>query len=109
VKGSWNKLHDEELHNLYSSSNIIKVIKLRSIKWVGYAARMGEMRNAFKLLVGKYEGKRPLRKPTRRWENKIRMDLRVEICGLDSSDSGQGLAVGSVNTLKLTIGFHKMR
>jgi hypothetical protein len=73
--GGWRRLHNTELHNLYSSPNIIKVIKLRMIKWVGYIARMGDMRNVYKILVGKAEGKRPLGRPSRRWEENIRMDL----------------------------------
>jgi hypothetical protein len=69
-------LHNEELHNLYSSPSIIRVIKSRKMRWAGHAARMGERRNAYRNLVGKPEGKRPLGRPRRRWVNNIKMDLR---------------------------------
>jgi hypothetical protein len=62
------------IHNLYASPNIIRVIKSRKMKWVGYVARMGETRNAYEIFVGNPEGKRPLRRPRHRWEV-IRMDL----------------------------------
>jgi hypothetical protein len=73
--GDWRRLHNEELHNLYASPHIIMMIKSRRVGWAGDVALMGEMRNAYKILVGKLEGKRPLEKPRRRWENDIRMDL----------------------------------
>jgi hypothetical protein len=60
VTGEWRKLHNEELHDLYSSPGIIGIIKLRRMRWAGHVARMGEKRNAYRLLVGKPEGKRPL-------------------------------------------------
>jgi hypothetical protein len=63
------------LHNLYSSPNIIKEIKSRRMRWAGHVARMGEGRNVYRLLVGKPEGKKPLERPRRRWENGIKMDL----------------------------------
>jgi hypothetical protein len=66
VTGEWRKLHNEELRDLYSSQSIIKIIKSRKMRWVGHAARMGEKRNAYRLLVGKSEGKRPLGRPRRR-------------------------------------------
>jgi hypothetical protein len=69
------KLHKEELRDLYSSPSIIRIIKSRRIKWAGHVARMGEKRNAYRLLVGKPEGKRPLVRPRRRWLDNIRMDL----------------------------------
>jgi hypothetical protein len=65
VTGDWRKLHNEELHNLYSSPDIIRMIKSRRISWAGHAARMGK-RNAYRILVGKPEGKRQLRRPRRR-------------------------------------------
>jgi hypothetical protein len=65
VTGEWRKLHDEELHNLYSSPNIIKMIKSRRARWEGHVARMGETRIAYRILVGKLEGKRPLGRPRR--------------------------------------------
>jgi hypothetical protein len=69
------KLHNEELRDLYSSSNIIRIIKSWRMRWAGHVARMGEERNAYRLLVGKPEGKRPLGRPRRRWVDNIRMDL----------------------------------
>jgi hypothetical protein len=81
VTGDLRKLHNEELHNLYSSPSIITVIKSRRMKWAGHVARMGEKRKAYRILVGKPEGKRPLRRPSRMWVDNIKMDLR-EI-GLD--------------------------
>jgi hypothetical protein len=75
VTGGWRKLHNEELHNLYSSPSIIRIIRLRRTRWVGHVARMGEKRNAYKLLVGKPERKRPLGRQRRRWMDNIKMDL----------------------------------
>jgi hypothetical protein len=63
VTGEWRKLHNEELHDLYSSSSIIRIITSRRIRWAGHVARMGEKRNAYRLLVGNPEGKRPLGRP----------------------------------------------
>jgi hypothetical protein len=76
VTGGWRKLHNEELHGLYSSSSFIRVIKARRMRWAGYVARMGEVRGAYNILVGKPEGRRPLGRPRRRWEVNIKMDLR---------------------------------
>jgi hypothetical protein len=75
VTSEWRKLHNEELHYLYSSPSIIRIIKSRSMRWAGHVARMGEKSNAYRLLVGKPEGKRPLGRPRRRWVDNIRMDL----------------------------------
>jgi hypothetical protein len=75
VTGEWRKLHNEELRDLYSSPSIIRIIKSRGMIWAGHVARMEEKRNAYRLLVGKPEGKRPLGRPRRRWVNNIRMDL----------------------------------
>jgi hypothetical protein len=75
VIGEWRKLHNEELHDLYSSPSIIRIIKSRRIRWAGHVARMGEKTNAYRLLVGKPEGKRPLERPRCRWVDNIRMDL----------------------------------
>jgi hypothetical protein len=74
--GSWRKLHNDELHNLYSSPNIVRVIKSRRMKWAGHVARMGEGRGVYRVLVGRPEGKRPLGRPRRRWEHNIKLDLR---------------------------------
>ncbi|KAJ4429544.1 hypothetical protein ANN_21713 [Periplaneta americana] len=76
VTGEWRKLHNTELHALYSSPDIIRNIKSRRLRWAGYVARMGESRNAYRVLVGRPEGKRPLGRPRRRWEDNIKMDLR---------------------------------
>jgi hypothetical protein len=70
------KLHNEELRDLYSLPNIIRIIKSRRMTWAGHVARMGEKRNVYRLLVGKPEGKRPIGRPRCRWVESIRMDLR---------------------------------
>jgi hypothetical protein len=75
VTGGWRKLHNEELRYLYSSPSIIRIIKSRRMRWEGHVARMGEKRNAYRLFVGKPEGKRPLGRPRRRWVDNIKMDL----------------------------------
>jgi hypothetical protein len=72
----WRKLHNGELHNLYSSPDIIRQIKSRRMRWVGHMAHMGKGRNVYRVLVGKPEGKRPLERPRRRWEDGIKIDLR---------------------------------
>ncbi|KAJ4434506.1 hypothetical protein ANN_23068 [Periplaneta americana] len=76
VTGEWRKLHNTELHALYSSPDITRNIKSRRLRWAGHVARMGESRNAYSVLVGKPEGKRPLGRPRRRCEDIIKMDLR---------------------------------
>ncbi|KAJ4446283.1 hypothetical protein ANN_12978 [Periplaneta americana] len=75
VTGEWRKLHNAELHALYSSPDIIRSIKSRRLRWAGHVARMGEFRNAYRVLVGIPERKRPLGRPRRRWEDNIKMDL----------------------------------
>jgi hypothetical protein len=75
VTGEWRKLHNKELHNLYSSADIIRQGKSRRMRWAGHVARMGEERKLYKVWVGKPEGKRPLARPRRKWEDGIRMDL----------------------------------
>jgi hypothetical protein len=74
--GSWRKLHNDELHSLYSSLNIVRVIKSRRMRWAEHVARMGEGRGIYIVLVGSPEGKRLLGRPRRRWEDNIKMDLR---------------------------------
>jgi hypothetical protein len=75
VTGGWRKLHNEDLHSLYSSPSIIRMIKSRRMRWAGHIARMVEKRNAYRILVGKPEGKRPLGRPRRKWVNNIKLDL----------------------------------
>jgi hypothetical protein len=81
VTGEWRRLHHEELTDLYSLPNIIQVIKLRRMRWVGHVAFMGERRGAYRLFVGKPEGKRPLGRPRHRWEDNIKMGLQETGCG----------------------------
>jgi hypothetical protein len=83
--GSWRKLHNYELHNPYSSPNIVRVIKSRRMRCAGHVARMGEGRDVYRILVGKPEGKRPLGRPRSRGEDNIKMDRWGE---LDSAGSG---------------------
>jgi hypothetical protein len=85
VIGGWRELHNEELHNLYGSPSIIRMIKSRRMRGAGHVARMGANRNAYRISVGKPEGKRPLGRPRSRWEDNIKMDLREKMgwYGLD--------------------------
>jgi hypothetical protein len=76
VTGGWRKLHNEELHGLYSSLSIVRVIRARRVRWAGHVARMGVVRGAYNILVGRSEGRRPLGRPRRRWEDNLKMDLR---------------------------------
>jgi hypothetical protein len=78
VMGGWRKLHNEELHNLYSSPSIIRMIKSRQMRWAGHVARMGEKRNAYRILVGEPKGKRPLGRPRHRWVGNVKMDFRYD-------------------------------
>jgi hypothetical protein len=83
LKG-WRKLHNEELHNLYSSPSIIRMIESRRMRWARLVARIGKRINAYKILVEKPEGKRPVGRSRRRWADSIKMDLRV--VGWDGMD-----------------------
>jgi hypothetical protein len=84
VTRDWRKLHIDELHILYSSPNIIRMIKSRRMRWAGHVARIGEKRNAYRILVRKPEGKKTLGIPRRRWVDNIKMDLReIEWDGMD--------------------------
>jgi hypothetical protein len=86
----WRRMHDEALHNLYCSPSIIRIIKLRKMRWTGHVARMGERRNAYRIFVGKPEEKGQLGRPRRRWEDNIRMDLRkIRWGGMDWIDLAQ--------------------
>jgi hypothetical protein len=76
MTGEWRKLHNEELNDLYSSPNIVRVTKSRRIRRVGRVARMGERRGVYRVLVGEPVGKRPLGRPRRRWEDIGKMDLQ---------------------------------
>ena len=76
VTGEWRKLHNEELNDLYSLPNIVRVVKSRRMRWAGHVVRMGEDRGVHRVLVGKPEGKRPLGRTRHRWENNIKMDLQ---------------------------------
>ena len=73
--GEWRRMYNEEINDLYSSPNTVRVIKSRRMRWAGHVARMGEERGVYRVLVGKPEGKRPLGRPRRRWVDNIRMDL----------------------------------
>jgi len=81
VTGEWRKLYNEELNDLYCSTNIVWVIKSRGMKWAGHVARMGDRRDAYRALVGKPERKRPLGRPRLRWKDNIKMDLLEVGCG----------------------------
>jgi hypothetical protein len=107
VTGEWRKLHNEELSDLYSLPNIVRVVKSRRMRWVGHVTRMGEGRGVHRVLVGKPEGKRPLERPRHRWEDNIKMDLQVVggSCGdwmelARDSDRWQAL-VGTVKNLQV--------
>ena len=81
LTGEWRKLH-EELDDLYCSSNIVRVIKSRRMRWAGHVARMWEGKGVYRVLVGKLEGKRPLGRPRRRWEGNIKLVLQEYGCGV---------------------------
>ena len=76
VTGEWRKLHNEELNDLYSLPNIVRVVKSRRMRWAGHVARLGEDSGVHRVLVGRPEGKKPLGRPRRRWEDNIKMDLQ---------------------------------
>jgi hypothetical protein len=107
VTGEWRKLHNEELHDLYSSPSIVRIIKARRMIWAGHVARMGEEKNAYRLLVGKPEGRSPLGRPRRRLLDNIRIDLvevgwgDVDCIGLAQDRYGWRALVNSVLNLRL--------
>jgi hypothetical protein len=81
--GEWRRLHNKELSGLYSSPNIIQVGKWRRMRWAGHITRMGEKRHAYRILEGRPQGRRPLGRPRRRWEDTIKMDLQEVGWGMD--------------------------
>jgi len=81
VTKEWRKLHNEELNDLYSSPNIVRMIKSGRMRWVGHVTCMRERRGVNRVLVRKPEGKRPLGRPRSRWEDNIKMDLQEVGCG----------------------------
>ena len=91
VTGEWRKLHNYELNDLYSSHNIVRVIKSRRMRWAGHVARVGEGRGVYRVLVEKPEGKRPQGRPRRRWEDNSKMNLQEAGCGgMDWIELAQG-------------------
>ena len=93
VTGEWRKSHNEELRDLYSLPNNVRVVKSRRMGWTGHVARMGEGRGVHRVLVGKPEGKRPFGKPRRRWEDNIKMDLE-EMEGVETGWSWLRIGTG---------------
>jgi hypothetical protein len=90
VTGGWRKLRNEELHNLYSSPSVIRMVQSRRMRWAWHVARIEEKRNAYRILVGKPEGKRPLERPRCRWVDNIKIDLReIGWVGMDWMDLNQ--------------------
>jgi hypothetical protein len=87
VTGDWGKLHNDKLHNLYSLSSIMRVTRSKRMRWERHVARMGEKRNACRILVGKPEGKKPIGRPRHRWVDNVKMDLReLGWCDMDWID-----------------------
>ncbi|KAJ4433310.1 hypothetical protein ANN_15569 [Periplaneta americana] len=91
VIGEWRNLHNAELHALYSSPNLMRNIKSRRLRWAGHVACIGESRNAYRVLIGRPEGKRPLGRPRCRWEDNIKMDLREDAVSTTRLFSGDGI------------------
>ena len=94
VRGEWRKLHNEELNDLYCSPNIVRVIKLRRMKWARHVACMGETRGVYRVLVGRHVGKRLLVRPRCRWENNIKMDLHEVGCEVWTGSSWLKIGTG---------------
>jgi hypothetical protein len=112
----WRKLHSQELHNLYSSPSITRIIKSKTMTWAGHVARMGEKRNVYRLLVRKPERKRPLGRPRRRWIDNIKRDLLeigFECCGsgqvqVESSCESGNVPSGSIKCSETTEWLHNL-
>ena len=94
LRGKWRKLHNEQLNDLYCSPSIVRVKKSRRMKWAEHVARMGERRGIYRVLVGKPEGKRPLRRPRPRWEDNIKIDLQEVGCGVWTGSSWLRVGTG---------------
>jgi len=107
VTGEWRRLHDEELNDLYSSPNIVRVIKSRRMRWTGHGARIGEEREVYRVLVWKQKGRRTLGRPRRRWVDNIRTDLQEVGCvymdwiGLAQDRDGLRMLVSAVMSLRV--------
>ena len=80
VTGEWRQIHNEEIYDFYPSTNIVRVIKSRRMRWAGHVARMGQTAGVYRVLMDKPEGRRPLGRPRSRWEGKIKMDLQEVGC-----------------------------
>jgi len=90
VTWEWRRVHNEELNDLYSSSNIVRVIKSRRMRWAGHVARVGEERGVYRFLAGKPEGRRPLGRPRHRWVDNIKMVLQEVGLGWPRIETGGG-------------------
>ena len=101
VMGEWRRLHNEELSDLYSSPNTVRLIKWRRMRWTGHVAHMGEERGVYRLLLGKPDGKRPLGKPRHWWVDNIRMDLQEVGCGLAQGRDRWRTLVSAVMNLRV--------
>jgi len=95
VAREWRKLRNEELNDMYCSPNIFRVIKSRRIRWAVNVTRLGDRRGVFSVLVGKPEGKRPLGRPRRRWEDSVKMDLQEVWCGIWTGSSWLRIGAGA--------------
>jgi hypothetical protein len=87
--GEWRRLHKEEINDLYSSPNIIRVIKFRRMRWAGHVGRMAEKRGAYRIFVVRPEGRRPLGRRRSKWEDNIKMDLQEVGWGMDVIELAQ--------------------
>ena len=94
VTREWRKLHNEELNDLYSSPNIVRVIKSRRMRWTEHVARLGDRRDVYRVSMGKPKGRRPLGRPRRRWEDNIKMDLQEVGCGVWTGSSWLRIGTG---------------